>query len=658
MTHVSPLSAIDALTIGAVALILLWCYGRAFRRVLELIGLEPGFCESHPLSAFTFDVSLGAMLVPIVCLALTPLKLFELRFLAPLTFLLLALSVYDVLRRPRQYRVRGFKNVKSSALLLVLGLALTLTLRFTPILGLYAPPGDDPKMHALLVRLVVEEKGYPSSWGLYAPWSPNSPVMYPMEYHSIIALIYQLLGGLYDIPRLVLVLNQLFSLLLALAFFRLTLWFTKSEPSAATSLLAAGSIIPAYVLAFAWGSNSQLACDFIMLSLTPLLLEAVRARSLRSLVLLGVLMGYVSHFNVLSSAVMSLGLVLILISIGLKARWREVLLTLLVLALTTALMHYNTLTYLRGEKLEFVEFFSEQWWSQDLVISSLLLKLTSSAASTSATAQAVDLWSTCLLAFQVSVEALTSCLAIIYSRRVEPRGVVVALALWLILLVALNLNSPCGPYFIKFPGWYVFVPGRMLYYTSYPLIVMSSLGLYAAKSLSKRVTSSLALLVVLASLLGVCSGLSFMSSIASQSPVSSGDVEAFSWISSNIDRYSVILVSDADAGQWIPAYTGRPVIPMFVNYQVEPYVDREFWDEVVTIGGFHHSTIFNLTCNTSNPELLAQLLEKYGVEYVYVGCKTMPWKDTKLNTEALKGSGLFDCVYRGEAYIFKLRANG
>ncbi len=529
-------------------------------------------------------------------------------------------------------------------------------LRFVPILGIYVYPGDDAKMHSLLAKLIVENNGYPLSWGNYAPPSEaESPVVYPVGFHSIIAFVFYIIGGRIPLAQLTLIITQIYNLLIVLSTYYLAKQLLN-KTIGITSALVLGLVSPIPLLFFWWGGNAELAANFIFLTLASILLLG-DYESTKKLILIMILLAGIFYINVLTGAI-TLILVLLPLTVSLlvKGKTRSLRNILIAVggAITLFLSYYYRSIYviLTPYKQAFIDHFSYIWWQHDQLLARQYITQFYSLS------YIFDIMYKLL-----GLVPLLALFGLVFLWRRNPR-VALLLIYWLAFLLLLHINGPNGVFFIKFPGWYIFVPGRMLLHTIYPLSILA--GSFLASLIpvknanvkkSKRILAWLMPLLAISLLVNITfvNNYIFMIHAREDSPVTENDILAFRWIQENIPSTATFFVTDADAGQWIPVFTGRRVIPSFINFQGEAYVNMSFWNEVITISEVHISKLNEALLSDPESNETLYLLRKYGINYVYIGNKCI-YDRVQLNPNALILSPHYELVYyKSGVYIFKIR---
>jgi uncharacterized membrane protein len=131
------------------------------------------------------------------------------------------------------------------------------------------------------------------------------------------------------------------------------------------------------------------------------------------------------------------------------------------------------------------------------------------------------------------------------------------------------------------------------------------------------------------------------------SAVTKEDYEAFVWIKENIPANATFYVTDADAGQWIPAIAHRAVYPPFVHQSEKFYTEEFLFDKGFSAGLMHEDP---------NNSSLISLLSKYGVDYVYIGQKGI-FNRARFDPFLLSSSIHYRLIYHPnetEVYIFQV----
>ncbi|HXW66443.1 MAG TPA: hypothetical protein VEL82_00945 [Thermoplasmata archaeon] len=154
-------------------------------------------------------------------------------------------------------------------------------------------------------------------------------------------------------------------------------------------------------------------------------------------------------------------------------------------------------------------------------------------------------------------------------------------------LLLLNSNGPFGPYWVQYPGWSFLYADRPLEWMFLPLAAGTgwllatllergppasvatapvprrsawSLPRSDGRPLSKRQVAFVALL-----LLGTAASVQVVidnaETVGWGTELTPADLAAFAWMQSHLPANATLLVTDADAGTWIPQFTDLKVFP-------------------------------------------------------------------------------------------------
>jgi hypothetical protein len=615
MLH-SPISLPTVFGVSLALFLYLFILGEGIRRIAH-------FRINELDERIIVDLALGTAGIPVLELILSPFKLIT---PIPLLTALIIMVLYS-LKIPRLksilYAVSSkAKALKISQVALICILCFSLLMRLSFTIGMYVHPGDDAKMHSLLVKRIAEEHSYPSSWGVYAPLGLEThPITYLMGFHGICSAVYFLLFEHVPVEQVVFLVSQIYNWLISLSLYLLVKELFSKDVGIVTAVTL--SILPFPLGMVTYGGNAELPALFLMFILLSLILtEKMSSKGgtvVTSLILTGM---FLTHVTV--SLISLLLLFPKFISCCIKRR--KVVLRPLLTALSVALIllafHKHNLLLAEGYapiNRQFTEYFSTLWWEYDLrnIISGVQSLF-----------QKTFLFEPILLFYFVIIlgTGLILTLQIFSSVKacVREKLGINFIFYWYFVLLLLIMNNSVGLYFVKFPGWYIFIPGKLMGYLIYPAtisICYISMKVYA--NLSKAGLKNIIRIIALILLFVMVSNDLYLLSWARNSgePITVADLKAFEWIEQNIPQSSTFLVTDSDAGQWIPVFTGRRVIPMFVNFQGETIVNETSWEEIYLVSGFHNGLLFNIIRTDPNSPLTLQLLKKYNVEYAYVGSK-------------------------------------
>ena len=611
--------------------------GGVFLRILRLK-------YSNIIFRATVNIALGTSLIPIITLVLTPFKLLNSLTVTAITLLMFIVTLLEGLGLLKREFFKIKQSLNATFFLLIIITSISAVLRFVPVLGMYVHPGDDAKMHTLLAKLIVENKGYPSTWGKYAPpGAENSPIMYQMGFHSIVAFIYFLTQEIIPISQITLIISQIYNWILILPFYLLAKNISSNNKLALISALLL-SIAPHPLGMFSYGGNAELPSLFISLTLLSYILtmEKVRAVDLKSIALISILLTGTAFMH-LTVFLLTIALIIFLILtfrtriMYLKALVTSLLITVTILAISKCNVFIYSSVGDILEKNAFADYFSTLWWRYEFnYFADSFKKLPSFIISYP---KEPIFFNYFLIMVCVVIAVLTS---IVYSKKYERKYAF--LLYWICILLILIMNNPSGPYFFKFPGWYIFIPGKLIGYLIFPILISISLGIVRLFE-NKRLRYVVLILMILFTIFVIPMDLEYMNwARIMGEPITTADIEAFDWILKNTREDSTFLVTDCDAGQWIPIFTNRRVIPMFVNFQGEFFVNKTYWDEVVIISGFHIGMLFEKIQLTPDAQDTLLLLKKYGIDYIYIGAKSIYGRKCNIS-DHLKISKNYEKVY-------------
>jgi len=627
----SPLTPLEALYFSLLFFLSLLSLGRALRILVRGL-LGGGSLGDHGfLDSLGIDLSLGTALIPLLTLLLTSLgHLLNRTSVYLLLLSSLALVLLHTLReRGGGDGLRGL----SRELPLLSILVLSLLLRLIPSLGLYVHGGDDPKLYSLLTLRILEEGGYTQSWGRYTlpGWNIVRDSHLFMEGFEALAAFFHLLTGV-AVPKVVLLTTMLYSGLTPLSLYVLAKKLYRAGRTAAFSSLLIGVVSPTPLLFAEWGGHGEIVAAYFLLPATlSLMLNILRGgRGREDPVLASVLMAGMLLTQVLSVVYLLAFLLPILLRVLLRRDVRSLGICLLPLAASILLVSPLYVPALL-ESLGSTEVLPPGIFGWGAAEEYTFLKRYDLPHSL------LDLPLLCAHLWSPTI-TLLGLLGLLSSwRRNRAQGFY--LASWCFLLFLINENNPFGLYHIKFPLWNLLFPERFALAMVLPLTLLGGLGLnrlQEALSGFKPRWRSLSLVVVLLLLLPDaayrCVQMSRVPLRAS--PVTGEDMEAFLWIGNHTPEDALFFVSDADAGQWIPVFTGRRVFPL------ETVMNNP---EMVILG----RNLTRLSLQTPSDPRIYDLLRENGIDYIYIGAKAILDKEkfNETHVQALLDTGRFRVVY-------------
>ncbi|UCC76957.1 MAG: hypothetical protein JSW37_00925, partial [Anaerolineales bacterium] len=216
--------------------------------------LNPG-TGGDPIANLAMRLALSLAAVPVALLWSTVLGIRWDRTLCLAAFAAMAVCGAAYLLRG-QIRGRAIwlgRGYRSSTVVMVMVLALTLLLRFAQIRKLVLPAWVDSNQHALVTELVAMHGQVPQS---YEPLLPVQAFAYHFGFHADLAAFHWLSG--LAIPQAMLLLGQVLNAASALMAYLLTRRLTGRRVAAIAAAVVVGlvSFLPAYYVS--WGRYTQL----------------------------------------------------------------------------------------------------------------------------------------------------------------------------------------------------------------------------------------------------------------------------------------------------------------------------------------------------------------------------------------------------------------
>lgn len=603
-------------------LTVLFGIGELVQRLLQSLGW--GFHrKSDAPQQLSTNLFLGAVTLALAIRLVSPFKTFG----GPASLLLLAASIAGVGLFLLKPPIKPPSLPSKWSLLVLVAFASALGLRLAFIVGLNAPPFDDPKYHVLLTQMIIDRGGAYHEFGAYAPPGYDTSIStYPQGFHSLAAFFSLLLG--FPAIDSVSIATQIFNALIGLATYSLALRILGSRPQAFVAFLLS-SFIFYYPMSlyYTGGANAEVAGLFLALQLAALGVTEAHSQSRRSTLARGVvflLLAYaLGNFHLYAAfPLLSFLLVALLFRRASAPTFIAVVLGMGLSLLSPALLTEAAL----GRRADWLTWYYNETIPQNL-------QVTSKSAMDLGYLPAIS------MGFAKEFGPVTplffaSGLTLFIDRRsVRLGGFLLA---WLTLMLIIAVNAPGSLYFAPYPYWYLFHADRLFKYLAIPLTIFTAAGLMSllkalqtrsvlwlrkpeAPPLRSRVIphllpASLALGLMLAGSLQLISaaGSAFNASQL-YSTVSDADLEAMEWIRQNTPQDARFASNFADASDWIHIYTGRRLIPVFANI-LDPWMSISYMQEV----GWH--LVGFQTVNPNEPRLYT-LYQKYRIDYVYVGAK-------------------------------------
>lgn len=249
--------------------------------------------------------------------------------------------------------------------------------------------------------------------------------------------------------------------------------------------------------------------------------------------------------------------------------------------------------------------------------------------------------------------------------------------IWALLLFLIGENSPNGLFFIKYPYYYIFYPWRFSMAMAFPFAILSSISIMNVVNLKnrlkisinelnlqniniiihvpqKRRTILLLIIIILSTFFAtpqltgqITDKYDYLKYSRRSSPVTDADYDAFKWIKENTSNESIFLISDADAGAYIPLYSNRTVFPglyVYVHTNISTAVD-------------YFNLTSSLVTNTEYRNTL-ELLNKYNVTHIYTGNKISVSYATYFHPKYLELNPWITLLYKNEnAHVWTVSNN-
>ncbi|PWB56946.1 MAG: hypothetical protein C3F06_00185 [Candidatus Methanoperedenaceae archaeon] len=559
-----------------------------FQRLIISLGLSLSFI---PLLTYFFTL-LGIRLNSISILLLL------------LIFTGIILLKYILEHKNNIGRSLNFKNFKESFkeyemlsyLILAAILFISLVVRIIPINNIFVGPGSDSYHHTLIVQLIIENGGIPTS---YEPYAPLSSFTYHFGFHSLVAFIYWLSG--IDPTKLVLYTGQVLNGFFVLSIFIFVDRLFKDRNMALLSSFIVGlvSVFPAYLIN--WGRFTSLAGMVILPIAFLLFIETIKIekRDIKILILSGIVLSglFLTHYRIIIAA-LSFSMVYILYELYLNKdnlkREKEIILRCVIIGIIAIILllpwfiHLMNNSHILSELPNTANYYSmERIGSSEGYYSNTFLLILS----------------------------LGGILAGISKRN----KYIIIISVWVSILIAFS-----NPYWIKLPcsGCLDFVTVVTLLFfpvsvtCSYFIIFLSE---KIKTTPSKRILIFLIIIMVLIPISAIK-----ISEVFDPSSVyiQKSDIEAMDWIRANTSNDSVFLtdsidfdwnkdfVIGIDGGSWIPLLANRKVIIPPMTYLIENAYENNYTEKVKSMSKASESI---------NSYSSIQFLIENNVTYVYFG---------------------------------------
>ena len=538
--------------------------------------------------------------------------------------------VHPLLQRPSLPRSVEWTQIALAAVFLV-----ALMVRMAMVRDLAAPPWVDPVHHGLLVRLIMEAGGFPSS---YAPYILIETANYHSGFHSALAA-FTWLSGL-EIPDSMLLYGQVLNALMVFPVYLFTTLLVNDRRAGVIAALIAGLITPMPAYYTSWGRYTQLGA-LAILPAAAALLAALRepgAGRWKRLLLAGLVCGglFLVHYRVIAFlALLLVAWFIVQVTADLVRRR----------PLRPLLEHAGWILLAAVAAVAF----TLPWWP-DTVRTLLIPKLAWGEASSPAFGDFS--WNYLTSALGDYALALAG-LGLIWSL-VQGRRFGVMLVIWVGLLFVLANPSALG-----LPGG-GFVNNTSVEITLFmPLAALGGYFLSALLGIWEKLTGDRLrpLYLTAATAAGAAAAvLGAQTLLPILNPVTllvrQADRPALRWVAENIPAGEPVLINSfswgyglyagLDGGAWIPAAAGRPTLPAPVLYGLG---ERDY---ILSTTGAARRAVES----GADPDGLYQLMQEEGVRYVFAGAK-----GGSLSPRRLAESPLFNTLYaRDGVWVFETAA--
>ncbi|MFX1519950.1 MAG: hypothetical protein ACFFCD_08515 [Promethearchaeota archaeon] len=496
--------------------------------------------------------------------------------------------------------------------------------RLIPLVNLYVPPGDDPKFHALITLLIVENNGIPSTWQPYI----DSSLSYMVGFHAICAYFVYLFFT--PAHTSVMITTNIYSSLITISTYYFVKRVYKNRRIALSAAFVLGMLTFMPIHFFSWGGNSAILGYYLALTAIGFLYDKFVQQENFDIkyIFIGALLtmgAFYAHY--LSSLLL---LVFILLPLLYKTFQRRKLWNFLAVFTTCCLGFLLTLPLsIRAFsvannplKQQFLnQIYIPYWWNRALFVKIEYFTSFEGLAIIWKNASWI-FGDTTILFFGVGLIYILAKSAL---KQIQKEHWYVLV--WLVILGIFSMNDPEGSFFIQFPFWYNFIPDRTFYTATFPISCIAGYGLYRLISDIPRIKPLVSLrrrelpwilsfiIIIIVITPQIVWNVDHAIRFRNFSAVSAEDYSAMIWIQENTDENAIFYAGDffgADAGQWIPVLAHRKVISPYTNH-FEEYVTIEFWNDMQSLNAA-------LLSDPSTQKAI-KLLVKYGVDYIYIGAK-------------------------------------
>lgn len=259
----SPITVEDVVVTPLLVLTFLYIMGECLEEILQSSFIDCLKRKMDFLEHFCLDLALGVAYLSALISILGLLRLFNVVSVG--LIVVIHLFFWARRRRTRERIAQLYNKIRRAAFGISINMPLTnlltapsmvllifaaFSLRFVSILGVYAQCQDDPKLHALLTQLIIENKGY---FLTYMPYSSQFNDQPSLGFHGITAFFVLL----FPLPttEMLLILTMTFNALLVLFTYFLANRMFNNRWIAFFSALILGFLTDK-PSGFWWGANN------------------------------------------------------------------------------------------------------------------------------------------------------------------------------------------------------------------------------------------------------------------------------------------------------------------------------------------------------------------------------------------------------------------
>jgi len=256
------------------------------------------------LEKLALSIALSSALIPLIVFVLTPMAGFTNVTTVILTICVLV-SVGIIAFKNKEKINLIISELKAIHPLIIITLAISFGIRLFPTLGLYVYPGDDAKFHTFYVYLIVNNKGYPTS---FSPFYSSS-LAYNLGLHALAAFFFYI--SPFPIEQTVLLLTNTYSFLSPVSMYVLGKKLFDNKEIAANICFISGLVAHTPMYFFNWGGNSFILAFFLVpiaVSITIQMVKENKFSVLLSVILIMILVG-ILYVNYLSFFIAICGLI-------------------------------------------------------------------------------------------------------------------------------------------------------------------------------------------------------------------------------------------------------------------------------------------------------------------------------------------------------------